>query len=71
MKFKNAGLLVIAVATAAFCAAQGPVGSSGQYAKTVDAWNKPVDLFQIMGNIYYVGASDIAFGGRWSVVSSV
>ena len=69
MKFKNADLLVIAVAMAAFGAVQGLCRIIEPYAKTVEAWNKPVDPFRIMGNIYYVGASDVS--GRLSVLFGI
>jgi metallo-beta-lactamase class B len=60
MKFKSTCLFIIAVAIAGFGSIAGSAGSLGQYAKTVEAWNRPVDPFRMIGNIYYVGASDIA-----------
>jgi len=43
-------ILAFAIATSA-CAQSDPVSRS---------WNQPVEPFKIIGNIYYVGASDIA-----------
>jgi len=39
----------------------GSVSSAGgQYAKANAEWNKPVKAFRIIGNIYYVGASEVS-----------
>lgn len=32
---------------------------NAQYAKEVPEWNRPVEPFRIIGNIYYVGANDL------------
>jgi metallo-beta-lactamase class B len=32
----------------------------GQLSETERSWNLPVEPFRIVGNVYYVGASDIA-----------
>lgn len=34
--------------------------AAGQYAPAVAAWNRPVEPFCIVGNLYYVGASGVA-----------
>jgi metallo-beta-lactamase class B len=52
-------LLIAAVTITVFVFHQESQASGGQYAKTVEAWNKPVEPFRIIGNIYYVGASDV------------
>ncbi len=31
----------------------------GQLSETEQSWNKPVEPFRIIGNVYYVGASDL------------
>jgi metallo-beta-lactamase class B len=59
MKSKSIYLLISAVTAAGFLLLQNSRASAGQYAKTVEAWNRPVDPFRIIGNIYYVGASDV------------
>jgi metallo-beta-lactamase class B len=33
---------------------------SAQYASAVADWNKPIEPFRILGNLYYVGASDVS-----------
>ncbi len=32
----------------------------GQYAPVVPDWNRPVEPFRVLGNLYYVGASDVS-----------
>jgi metallo-beta-lactamase class B len=32
----------------------------GQYAPAVPDWNRPVEPFRVLGNLYYVGASDVS-----------
>jgi metallo-beta-lactamase class B len=34
--------------------------AQGQYAKATPEWNQPVKPFRIIGNIYYVGASEVS-----------
>ena len=36
-----------------------PAAVLGQLSETEQAWNKPVEPFRIIGNIYYVGAADL------------
>ena len=45
-------LFVVAFLSSIFCC--------GQSDPTWRSWNQPVEPFQIVGNVYYVGASDIA-----------
>jgi metallo-beta-lactamase class B len=58
MKSKRVYLSIAAAAFALFFLT-AQLAWGGQYAKTVDAWNRPVEPFRIIGNIYYVGASDV------------
>jgi metallo-beta-lactamase class B len=59
MKSKSICLLIAAVIAACLLLLQNSFASDGQYAKTVEEWNRPVDPFRIIGNIFYVGASDV------------
>ncbi len=34
--------------------------AGAQYASAVADWNKPIEPFRILGNLYYVGASDVS-----------
>lgn len=35
-------------------------GAAAQYAPAVAEWNRPIEPFRIVGNLYYVGASDVS-----------
>ena len=50
MRFPALFLFILSVSS--FCL--------GQLSETEQAWNQPVEPFKIAGNIYYVGASDLA-----------
>ena len=54
-----AGTLTLLVVS---LSAQSLSGSTlqGQYTKATPEWNKPVKPFRIIGNIYYVGASEVS-----------
>jgi len=58
MKMKGVCFLMMAV-IAAGVLFQASLTLANQYAKTVEEWNRPVEPFRIIGNIYYVGASDV------------
>src|SRR5215831_20157555 len=60
MSPKHTCLLVVVAAIGCLVPPQQSGTLGEQYAKTVEAWNKPVIPFRIIGNIYYVGASDVA-----------
>ena len=47
---------VIAVAFLSVCAPH----ARGQYAPANPEWNRPVEPFRIVGNLYYVGVSDVS-----------
>jgi metallo-beta-lactamase class B len=32
----------------------------GQFAAAPPEWNRPVEPFRVVGNVYYVGASDVS-----------
>lgn len=51
MKYLHATLLFIAIVCQA---------AHGQFAATSAAWNRPIEPFRIVGNLYYVGASDVS-----------
>ncbi|HYL98664.1 MAG TPA: subclass B3 metallo-beta-lactamase [Blastocatellia bacterium] len=53
MKYRAIGLAFLSFAVLPVLTADG------QYAKETQEWNRPVEPFRIIGNIYYVGASDI------------
>jgi metallo-beta-lactamase class B len=36
------------------------LGLAGQYTPATPEWNKPVKAFRVIGNIYYVGASEVS-----------
>jgi metallo-beta-lactamase class B len=38
----------------------GVMSASGQYAAARPEWNRPIEPFRIVGNVYYVGASDVS-----------
>lgn len=38
----------------------GAMSASGQYAAARPEWNRPIEPFRIVGNVYYVGASDVS-----------
>lgn len=48
---------VLSLAVTAFL---GPVLAGAQSDPTSRSWNQPVEPYRIIGNVYYVGASDIA-----------
>lgn len=51
MKHLYATLLFIAIVCQA---------AHGQFAATSAAWNRPIEPFRVVGNLYYVGASDVS-----------
>ena len=48
----GAGMLIAQMA--------GVVGFASQYTPATPEWNKPVKAFRVIGNIYYVGASEVS-----------
>lgn len=42
------------------CLALVVLSARGQYAPANAAWNRPVEPFRIVGNLYYVGAADVS-----------
>jgi metallo-beta-lactamase class B len=55
-------LFAILTLLVASLSAQSLSGSTpqGQYTKATPEWNQPVKPFRIIGNIYYVGASEVS-----------